>query len=115
MSREGVEFGAHTKTHPILSCIQPEEQREEIEGSKRRLEEELGRSVVHFCYPNGRRSDFNDVTLRLLTEFDFRSATTAEPGMNQRRADPLALRRLGAGPVLTREYFRELLAGVRSD
>ncbi|HKA00424.1 MAG TPA: polysaccharide deacetylase family protein, partial [Candidatus Solibacter sp.] len=52
-SRGGMEFGAHTCTHPILSRVGEGELTSEIAGSKRRIEEELGRAVDHFCYPNG--------------------------------------------------------------
>ena len=56
LAQNGVDFGAHTKTHPILSRIQdPAAQREEIEGSRVRLEQELGKPLRHFCYPNGSR------------------------------------------------------------
>jgi len=41
MSRNGIEFGGHTKTHPYLSRVaRPEDLREEIEGCKVRIEEE---------------------------------------------------------------------------
>ena len=58
LAASGVEFGAHTKTHPILSALtDPEELREEIAGSKARIESELVRPVLHFCYPNGKMQD----------------------------------------------------------
>jgi peptidoglycan/xylan/chitin deacetylase (PgdA/CDA1 family) len=116
LSREGVEFGAHTKTHPILSSIKhQDQQREEIEGSRRRIEAELRRSVLDFCYPNGLRSDFDGFTLNLLKDCGFRSATTTERGMNRVGTDPFLLRRLGVEPNLSQGYFAELLAGVRRE
>lgn len=114
LSRQGVEFGSHTKTHPILSRITSEDQqREEIEGSKRRIEEELSQAVLDFCYPNGLRSDFDGATRKLVKDCGFRSATTTERGMNRAGTDPFLLRRLGVEPDLSQEYFGELLAGVR--
>jgi peptidoglycan/xylan/chitin deacetylase (PgdA/CDA1 family) len=116
LSREGVEFGAHTKTHPILSSIaRQDQQREEIEGSKLRIEQELRRPVLDFCYPNGLRSDFDAVTLKVLKDCGFRSATTTERGMNRVGTDPFLLRRLGVEPNFPQEYFGELLAGVRRE
>src|SRR5262245_2176458 len=48
LSREGVEFGAHTKTQPIRSRImRQDQQRGEVAASKRRTEEELSRPVLH--------------------------------------------------------------------
>jgi peptidoglycan/xylan/chitin deacetylase (PgdA/CDA1 family) len=116
LARNGVEFGAHTKTHPILSRLSDQAQLcEEIEGSKRRLEEELGTPAIHFCYPNGRRADFNDAALKLVEECGFRLAVTTERGMNFAGADPFLLRRLGVEPTIPAQYFQELLAGVRKE
>lgn len=48
-----IEVGAHTVTHPALRRLSPDSQREEILGSKARLEEILNRSVTSFSYPYG--------------------------------------------------------------
>jgi peptidoglycan/xylan/chitin deacetylase (PgdA/CDA1 family) len=53
---ELIEVGAHTVTHPALSTLPPASQRDEILGSKVRLEEILGRPVTSFSYPYGNRS-----------------------------------------------------------
>jgi len=111
-----VEFGAHTKTHPILSSIGEEASlREEIQTSKLRVEQELGRPVVHFCYPNGRQADIGPEVLRITRESGFQTAVTTEPGMNQLGSgtDPFQLKRLGVDPDYPVSYFDELLAGVR--
>jgi peptidoglycan/xylan/chitin deacetylase (PgdA/CDA1 family) len=111
----GVEFGAHTKTHPILSKISdPEELSEEIGVSKFRLEEELGTPAIHFCYPNGRASDFNEKVVEVVREHGFHSAVTTLPGLNFAGAHPFLLKRLYIEPTFQDFYFRELLAGVRS-
>ncbi len=111
----GVEFGAHTKTHPILSKVSdPKELSEEIGVSKSRLEEELGAPALHFCYPNGRAVDFNEKVLEVVREHGFKSAVTTVPGLNFAGAHPFLLRRLYIEPTFRDYYFRELLAGVRS-
>jgi len=111
----GVEFGAHTKTHPILSKISDsKELSEEIGASKSRLEEELGAPAVHFCYPNGRAVDFNEKVVEVVREHGFHSAVTTVPGLNFAGAHPFLLRRLYIEPTFQDYYFRELLAGVRS-
>ena len=114
LAQNGVDFGAHTKTHPILSRItDPGRQREEIEGSKIRLEQELGRPVRHFCYPNGSRPDFDDQTVDLVRQSGFLSATTTERGLNFPGSEPYLLHRIGVEPALPKNYFIELLAGAR--
>lgn len=116
LARNGVEFGVHTKTHPILSRIRDRaELREEIEGSKRRLEEELSAPAIHFCYPNGRRLDFNNATVELLKNCEFQTAVTTERGMNFGGVHPLLLRRLAVDASDPPRYFQELLAGVRRE
>jgi peptidoglycan/xylan/chitin deacetylase (PgdA/CDA1 family) len=58
LAKQGVEFGGHSKSHPIFSRINNEaELREEIEGCERRIEAELGQPVLHFSYPNGKEED----------------------------------------------------------
>lgn len=114
MAAEGFEFGAHTKTHPILSRIlDANTLREEVSGSKLRIEDELQQPVLHFCYPNGSLQDFNEETLNLVRQSDFWTAVTTELGMNLLYANPFLLRRLGVEPYGATPYFRELLAGVR--
>ena len=114
LALRGVEFGAHTKTHPILGRIRsPSELREEVEGSKLRLEEMLDQPCVHFCYPNGSFADFNDATVELVKQSGFGTAVTTQPGFNFGGADPFRLRRIAVEPFGATYYFRELLAGVR--
>jgi peptidoglycan/xylan/chitin deacetylase (PgdA/CDA1 family) len=116
LARERVEFGPHTKTHPILSqIVEPELLADEILGSKKRIEEELKTPAVHFCYPNGRKSDLNDSTLKLVQDGGFHSAVTTERGMNNAQTNPFLLRRLGVEPTIPLQYFAELLAGVRKE
>jgi peptidoglycan/xylan/chitin deacetylase (PgdA/CDA1 family) len=99
-----------------LSRIEDREQlKDEIATSKRRLEEELSKPALHFCYPNGKRGDFNEDTLKIVEQCGFQSAVTTEPGMNYKAAEPFLLRRLGTGPTDPPEYFQELLAGVRKE
>lgn len=72
MTKAGVEFGAHTKSHPILSRLGSlDEVREELSGSKRRIEHETGLPVRHFCYPNGHLRDYTPDTVRIVRECSF--------------------------------------------
>lgn len=114
LAKQGVEFGAHTRTHPILSTIRSEtELRDEIAGSKRVLEEKLDRPAVHFCYPNGRLSDIGPATLDIVRSSGFRSAVTTESGLNYANADRFLLRRIGADCELPVPYFRQCVAAFR--
>ena len=117
LAKTNVEFGAHTKTHPILSTVDSQEElEEEILGSQKRVEEELDGPVLHFCYPNGRNEDIGAEALRITRECGFRTAVTTVPGMNRIsvETDAFQLRRLGSESGLPDHYFAELLAGVRT-
>jgi len=113
-ARNGITFGSHTKTHPILSKIEDSEQiRDEIEVSKRRIEQELQQPCIHFCYPNGRMSDIGPAALEWIKKMGFVTAVTTERGLNYSKQDPFLLRRLGIGPQYPLPYFMALLAGLK--
>ena len=113
LAASGVEFGAHTKTHPILSALtDPDELREEIAGSKARIESELDRPVLHFCYPNGKMRDIGPTAVETVRAAGMQTAVTAEPGLNQVRQDAFLLRRIGADPSHPEMYFARRLAGL---
>jgi len=94
MSRNGISFGSHTCTHPILSKLPTEEALYEIGGSKKRLEEVLQREVLSFCYPNGKEGDFNEKVKLMVKEAGFTCAMSLIYGMNSLGSDPYELRRM---------------------
>lgn len=90
----GIELGAHTVNHLILSALEPQRQRKEIEGSLRDLETWLGHGVPSFAYPYGRTWDYDDATREILVELGFRSSVTAMPGLNDASTPALDLNRI---------------------
>ncbi len=109
----GVEFGAHTKTHPILSAIHSaQELQAEIAGSKARIEEQLNRPVLHFCYPNGKMQDIGAAAVESVRTAGMRTAVTAEPGLNEQGQDAFLLNRIGVDPAQEFKYFARRVAGV---
>lgn len=115
LAAAGVEFGVHTRTHPILSKLTDFTQLcEEIAGSKKRLEEELTIPSLHFSYPNGTYDDYNEQSLAIVKRCGFTTAVTAECGFNYAGADPFQLLRIGVEPSMSEQLFSQLLAGVRS-
>ncbi|MBI2065503.1 MAG: polysaccharide deacetylase family protein [Candidatus Zambryskibacteria bacterium] len=71
------EIGAHTLTHPDLRILSPEKAREEIEGSKKWLEEIINAEVKMFCYPKGR---YDDTAVVEVKKAGFTGARTTELG-----------------------------------
>ncbi len=53
MSRNGIEFGAHTISHRPLTLLPPSEADDEIRESQRLLEERLQKPIRYFAYPYG--------------------------------------------------------------
>lgn len=96
LQAEGLEFGAHTVNHPILTAVSPDEARREIADSKRIVEEQTQAPARHFAYPNGLAADFDATTAALVREAGFESGATMLFGMNTADTDPHALRRGGA-------------------
>lgn len=66
LSQNGIEFGAHTVSHPILTRISLSQAHAEIVNSKRRIEDEIGKQVVGFAYPNGGAADFSPDIIKLI-------------------------------------------------
>src|SRR5439155_18766711 len=95
LARDGVEFGAHTRSHPFLSSLPNRDAVEdEIAGSKQRLEQEIGAPVRHFCYPNGKPPDYNAEVVEVVRESGFETAATTIVGINSTGADPFRLQRI---------------------
>jgi peptidoglycan/xylan/chitin deacetylase (PgdA/CDA1 family) len=95
MAAHGISFGAHTLDHPILTFVTEEEAKRQIRQSKLRIEAELGSRVTMFAYPNGRASDFDVATRRIVEDEGFDLAVTTIAGSNDESTDPFALRRTG--------------------
>ena len=94
MCRNGVEFAAHTGSHPALSKLRPEMAREEIRRSKGIIERWLNVSVKTFAYPRGRREDFTGTTRALIEEAGFDCALTTIFGNNEPGMDLYEIRRI---------------------
>jgi peptidoglycan/xylan/chitin deacetylase (PgdA/CDA1 family)/glycosyltransferase involved in cell wall biosynthesis len=86
---EGIEFGAHSRTHPDLTMLGEAQLEDEVAGSKQDLENLVGRAVLSFAYPYG---CYNEAVQRCVAAH-FALALSCEPGVNDLTTDPLLLRR----------------------
>jgi peptidoglycan/xylan/chitin deacetylase (PgdA/CDA1 family) len=93
MSRNGISFGAHTVTHPVLSQITPDALRFEIGTSKATIEAKTDRPVTTFAYPFGRKQHYPEEACVVLKSLGFTCAVTSEPGTNGRSSAPYELKR----------------------
>jgi len=69
----------HTQTHRILSTLSVAEKREEIRGSRERVEEELGYSPQVFAYPTGRPGDYDEKDIEELKLIGIKMAFNTVP------------------------------------
>jgi len=114
MAAGGIEFGAHSRTHPVLSrVVGAEELAREIAGSKRQIEQHLDRPVDHFCYPHGSNEDFGTEAVESVRLAGFRTAVTTAKGLIYPGANPLRLPRIGVELGLDWNYFARCAAGFR--
>lgn len=93
MSRQGIDFGAHTVSHPKLSTLTYAGQEREIIDSKKICEQNLNKPVTLFCYPFGDVSSFNQQTIEILKKNGFRAACGIEHGTVNLDTPPLQLKR----------------------
>lgn len=106
-----VDFGAHTRFHPILPQCDDAEAWEEIAGSKRDLEALLGREVRHFAYPNG---DYTVREIEYVRRAGFASARTTDVGWTVRTSDPFRLAMTGITDDASVDMLAVQLSGIVS-
>jgi peptidoglycan/xylan/chitin deacetylase (PgdA/CDA1 family) len=105
LSRSGHTVGSHTMTHPNLAQLSEGDARTELCDAKRKLEQELSASVVHFSYPcPALEPHWNEQTVKASREAGYRTAVTTNGGLVRRDDDSLSLRRIR--PTKTVEGFR---------
>lgn len=108
----GLDIGAHTATHPILSKLENSRELEsEVAGSKARIEQATGAKVNHFCYPNGKIPDVGQEVQNAAENAGYETSVLAESGFAGPPFHLHQLRRLGVDPELPLLYFERYVAG----
>lgn len=78
LSRNNIEIGAHTKSHPDLTKISPENAALEIGESKEIIEQTIGKNIISFCYPAGK---FNPDIESAVEKAGFKYGVTTKNGI----------------------------------
>jgi len=68
----GIDVGAHTVSHPILSSLSPDEIRQELSVCKAKIEQETGTPCHTIAYPNGGEADFTVAIMEECRKLGFR-------------------------------------------
>jgi peptidoglycan/xylan/chitin deacetylase (PgdA/CDA1 family)/glycosyltransferase involved in cell wall biosynthesis len=92
---QGIEFGAHSRSHAHLTKLSAAELSAEVVGSKIDLSALLDHLIVSFAYPYG---DYNDA-VRDLVRDEFDLAFNVEEGLNYLSGDRHLLKRAYIGPT----------------
>ncbi|HWX44914.1 MAG TPA: polysaccharide deacetylase family protein [Solirubrobacteraceae bacterium] len=87
---DAVELGAHSVTHPRLDELSVPELEGEVLGSKRQLEQLLGRRVETFSYPHGA---YDRRVREAVVAAGFQSAAAVKNALSHRADDPWAIAR----------------------
>ncbi len=109
MHRGGMEFGGHTVTHPVLSRCTIDQQRQEIQQSKTRIEAELGTKITAFSYPIGQPWAFSDDTRRLVREAGYQYGFNFYSGYATCESDPFDLQRVAMEPRMSRPELQAIV------
>lgn len=91
MQGAGMQIASHGPSHRDLTTLSKEEQLNELVESKKTIEEKLGKTVQHFCYPSGR---YSEGTLALVKSAGYETATTTKSGIASYTHSPYELPRL---------------------
>lgn len=114
MSRHGVEIGAHTRRHTRLSEIsdKPDRLVDEVRGSKRDIEDALGRPCRFMSWPYGTRADVDDRSMEAIESCGYELSFSAVRG-TVRRGDtsPLSVPRHHFEPEWPWSHVRYFSAG----
>lgn len=94
LAKKGVDIGAHTVDHPILTSLQPDEQRRQILESKKQLEEIIQQPLSGFAYPNGLPDrDYNASSIDIVKAAGFQYAASTSWGASTRSTCRYQLKR----------------------
>jgi peptidoglycan/xylan/chitin deacetylase (PgdA/CDA1 family) len=105
---DGVEVGAHSITHPHLDELGAATLKEEIEGSKARLEDLLGEPLTSFAYPYGA---FDPRVRGAVISAGFGSAAAVKNAISHRQDDPWAIARWTIRASTEPDQLARLLRG----
>jgi peptidoglycan/xylan/chitin deacetylase (PgdA/CDA1 family) len=85
---KSVDFGSHTRFHPILTSIPAEQSEDEIRASKEEVARMTDRPCRHFAYPAGQ---YGPLEVEFARRAGYKTARTCDFGFVGPRSDPLRL------------------------
>ena len=110
----GMEIGAHTISHPILTRLEPEAARHELADSKAYLQDLLREPVNLFAYPNGvPGQDYAAEHVEMVQACGFKAAVSTAWGAASARSHRFQLPRFTPWDRSRLRYAARLLDNLR--
>lgn len=97
MGGSGIEIGSHGATHAPVDVLAGKELRDEIAGSRTRLQNLTGQDVQSFCYPHGY---WNRLSRAQVAQAGYTNACVLGHAVHRRGQDSLTIKRL----LVRRDY-----------
>lgn len=107
----GMEVGAHTVNHVILTREKRRTRRDEILESIARIRAKLHIQNVPFAYPNGLSGDYDGFDMDILAAIDVPYAVCEQPGWTHVNTPLLEIRRNCIGRHCSEDAFLEQVFG----
>ena len=87
-------IGGHTHDHAVLSFLNQNKLKEEIENCLRLIKEKAGVATIHYSYPEGQTRHYNQKVIDTLKEGGIKCCPTAIDGVNKLNDDLFHLKRV---------------------
>jgi len=115
LHRAGMQIGAHTVSHPILTRVGEPEVLQELSQSKAHLEALTDSAVSLFAYPNGAPgTDFGEREVRAARSCGFSAAVTTGWGVARNDTDVYRLPRFTPWGLTRARFALGLARNIRS-
>lgn len=112
LRNEGMDIESHTHTHRVLTTLPPDDLKEELEASKRILEEQLDAPCRALAYPVSLSLAEAGGVFEAVKKAGYELGFSTSSGLGPLgpRTNPLDIQRIWVDPTLPHSYFRAALA-----
>jgi hypothetical protein len=113
LTSQGFDIGSHTHTHVDLGTADEETAQFELQTSKRKLEEQLGKPVPLFAFPFGMPNNISAQARECVRQAGFTCCISAAGGANPPTTSPFDLNRIvvGSGYAIPDQFGLDLIIG----
>lgn len=107
LHKSGYVIGSHSNTHANLSTLKGKVLENEVIGSKKSLEKDLGIPISYFAYPRGK---YTQEVVKHVKKAGYKMALTMDDGFISSSTNPLLIPRIGVDRTHTFFEFKFLFS-----